>query len=384
MTQSPLGLPTKENINERKKLLVDVFTKFQQKEVLEDGYAFSYPKTEAWITKLEKFTLACKTAFPAFKAVINQRMLSNSVWLSLRGPQGSKEFIEWVLNRLAKGGFQSSSITQKLNKGFRRLTSPFRVMPDFFIIGGMRCGTTALYSYLLQHPSIAPAAKKEISFFDMHFKKGEFWYRSQFSTLLAKQYAKRIQKRDFITGDATPTYIFNPHVPKRIFQKIPQAKLIVLLRNPVNRAYSLYQLQMLYKVETLSFEEAIEKEAERLDSEWDRILEDENYVSTLPQYYGYISTGIYVDQLKNWMDVFPKEQFLILTTDRFGQDAQEIFSRVTTFLDMPYWELRTYKRHYTWPYPPMKPATRKRLMAYFKPHNQRLYELLGRDLGWDE
>ncbi len=121
-----------------------------------------------------------------------------------------------------------------LRKAFRASTHSLRLMPDFIIIGAMRGGTTSLYSYLTEHPSIGSAYMKEIHFFDVFFNKGLYWYRSQFPSSVQKYYAEHVQKRSFITGEASPYYLFHPHAPKRIAKTLPQVKLIVLLRNPVN------------------------------------------------------------------------------------------------------------------------------------------------------
>ena len=114
-----------------------------------------------------------------------------------------------------------------------------RLMPDFIIIGAARCGTTNLYRNLTQHPYIVPAFRKEVHFFDhtSNFKNGVAWYRAHFPLLLYKHY-KQVRKQDIVTGEASPYYIFHPHAPKRAFEIVPQVKLIVMLRNPVDRAYS--------------------------------------------------------------------------------------------------------------------------------------------------
>src|SRR5262245_18320944 len=106
--------------------------------------------------------------------------------------------------------------------------------PHFIIIGAQRCGTTSLYNYLIRQLGVIPAAMKEVHFFDLNYQKGNEWYFSQFPEL----------GRDQITGEASPYYIFHPRVPQRIKNLLPSIKLIVLLRNPTNRAFSHYQLQV--------------------------------------------------------------------------------------------------------------------------------------------
>src|SRR5579863_9235330 len=140
-------------------------------------------------------------------------------------------------------------------KVFRASTSPLRMAPDFMIIGALRGGTTSLYSYMTAHPGIGPAYMKEVHFFDVHYKKGFPWYQAQFPSLPQKYYRERVQKQRFITGEASPYYLFHPHAPKRIAKILPQVKLVVLLRNPVTRAYSHYSHEVAGGHESLSFEE---------------------------------------------------------------------------------------------------------------------------------
>src|SRR5947209_20310719 len=164
-------------------------------------------------------------------------------------------------------------------KALRAGTHPLRMMPDFIIIGTMRGGTTSLYSYLTTHPHIGSAYMKEVHFFDVYYSKGIGWYRSQFPSSIQKYYAEYVQKQQFITGEASPYYLFHPHAPKRITKFLPQVELIVLLRNPVSRAYSHYSHEVAGGHEKLSFEEAIECEQERIGKEAERLARNEHDVS---------------------------------------------------------------------------------------------------------
>jgi hypothetical protein len=101
-------------------------------------------------------------------------------------------------------------------------------MPDFLIIGTMKGGTTSLYHYLLTHPQIAAATRKEVHFFDKNFHRGIAWYRTQFPSLIQCDMAETRQGQRVITGEATPNYLFHPHAPARAALVVPKAKLIVL------------------------------------------------------------------------------------------------------------------------------------------------------------
>jgi len=281
-----------------------------------------------------------------------------------------------------------TSVKRAIWRGLRlqkALTGHIRLMPDFIIIGAQRCGTTTLYNHLKRHPCCVPADEKEIHFFDINFKKGTTWYRTHFPSFLHKCYIEYMYKQSFITGEASPYYFFHPHAPRRIFETVPSVKLILLLRNPVDRAYSHYHHLVRGGTETLSsFEEAIEKEEQRLYGEVEKMLADENYSSFNHRYYSYLARGIYIDQLKVWMDYCTRGQILVLKSEDFYNDTPTVFKRVLEFLNLPSQELEEYKIYNSANNPKMETATRKRLIDYFEPHNQRLYEYLGIDFDWDK
>lgn len=266
----------------------------------------------------------------------------------------------------------------------RRISAPIRLLPDFIIIGAQRSGTTSLYRYLCTHPAIGRAAKKEVHFFDFSFKKGINWYRRHFPIWLYKYYRQQIRQQELLTGEASPYYIFYPLAPHRISQLLPRVKLIVLLRNPVDRAYSHYWHEVRRGNETLSFEEAIEREPERLWGERERLIfHDGAYYSAAHQQFSYLARGIYVDQLTVWLRLFPKEQFLILRSEEFYADPATTLNRIFAFLKLRSWNGTDDTIYQHGDYPSMAVATRTQLANYFRPHNERLYEFLGQDFAWE-
>lgn len=259
----------------------------------------------------------------------------------------------------------------------RLLTSSIRVLPDFLIPGTQKGGTTSLYAYLSAHPAVAPALAKEIHFFDYNFGRGEAWYRAHFPT-----YWERVRGRFRLTGEASPYYLFYPHAAWRAAQCVPHAKLIVLLRNPVERAYSHYQHQVRLGLETLAFAQAIDQEAARLIGEYEELLNDDEYYSFNYQNYSYCARGMYADQLTRWFRYFPREQFLILRSEDFYANQSAQFARVLDFLHAPRWEPTFFRVENDGEYAPMPPELRARLVEFFAPHNARLYELLNVDFEW--
>ncbi|HYT35127.1 MAG TPA: sulfotransferase domain-containing protein [Ktedonobacteraceae bacterium] len=282
---------------------------------------------------------------------------------------------------------------------YRLSTNQLRLLPDFIIIGTQRGGTTSLYYYLTEHPGIARALMKEVHFFDDHYSEGLSWYRAQFPSSLHKYYTEQVRKEHFITGESSPYYLFYPHAPGRISQVVPGAKLIVLLRNPIDRAYSHHWLVTLEGKETLAFAQAIEQETERLAGEHKKIVADERYASFNHRHFSYLARGIYVDQLQHWMQYYPRAQFLILKSEDFYKDTANILHQTLDFLGVetvqqpggnnPQREFKHYREPHKTGYtnetkpPSMDPGVRAYLQDYFKPHNSRLYEFLGQDFGWD-
>ncbi len=269
------------------------------------------------------------------------------------------------------------------NNIFRVITRSTRALPDFIIIGAGQCGTTSLFHYLSQHPNIYPSSKKEINFFDDNFEKGISWYKLHFPTFFQKFYCKDICKKNFITGEATPHYLFNPLVPKRVKQTVPKIKLILILRNPVYRAYSHYSKDVAIGRQTLSFPEIIHQK-EKLLKNQKIINKNQNSTSFNIMDSLYFSRGIYVDQLKNWMEVFPKEQFLILKTEDMQINLTKTLTKVIEFLNIPNFQLKDVQRMNEGKYKKMDIISRKFLIEFYRPHNQRLYKYLGYDFGWDQ
>jgi hypothetical protein len=280
---------------------------------------------------------------------------------------------------------------------YRIATSPVRLMPDFIIIGGQRCGTTSLYNYLMEYPGIVPASMKEVHYFDYHFDRPGFWYRAQFPFTFNKAYIEKVRKLSFVTGEASPYYLFHPQSPRRVAKMLPAVKLIALLRNPIDRAYSQHWLEFKLGYDTLSFEEAIDQEEKRLAGERERMLHDERYESYSYRHYSYLCRGIYMDQLQHWLQFFPREQLLILKSEDLYSNPATVVRQTLEFLGVPVneqfikqKEFKNYREPTKEGYksnekpPKMKAETRARLIDYFRPHNARLYEFLGRDLGWEK
>ena len=270
-------------------------------------------------------------------------------------------------------------------KAIRANNNPIRMMPDFIIIGTQKGGTTSLYRYLIEHPCIAPIYIKEPHFFDIYFYKGLHWYRAHFPTSCRKILCQARPEARSDYRRSKSNYLFHPQAARRVAKTLPRARLIVLLRNPIDRAYSQYQHQTRQEgVQPLTFEEALECEEKRLAGEEEKMLKDEKYFSFNHRHYSYLARSKYIEQLPAWMNIFPREQFLILSSEDLYADPKAIVKQTLEFLDLPTRGLsKEYKAFNDAKYAKMAPETRARLSSTSN-HIMRACTSTWSRFGWDK
>lgn len=264
-------------------------------------------------------------------------------------------------------------------------TAKLRSLPDFLIIGAQRCGTTSLYRYLTRHPEVVPAVlNKGIHYFDTDPGKSVTWYRSHFPSEPFKALVARRRGVDHVvTGEASPYYVFHPVAPQRIADVLPDARSILILRDPIERAHSHYTHEFVRGFETLSFEDALECEAERLDGEEARMLADPDYYSFSHQHHSYAARGMYAEQVERWSRYFPKEQLMIVDANDLFGDPDSTFRAVLRFLGLRDMSLDGYEKMNAHSYSSMSAKARGFLEERFEQPNRALNALLERDLGWN-
>ena len=246
-----------------------------------------------------------------------------------------------------------------------------RSLPQAMIIGAMKCGTSSLHNYLTQHPGVIAPLRKEVHYFDVRFDEGERWYRANFGRV----------GQPGLNLDSSPYYLLHPLAPQRAHALVPQAKLIVLLRDPVRRAYSHYWHERDKKRETLSFEEAIAAEPARLGDDEQRLARGEIRQSRAHQHFSYLARGRYAEQLERWWRHYPRERLLVLRFEHLARDPLAVLDRTLEFLGLPSIENVRLEARNARKYPPMNPATEERLRDYFAPHEARLQALLAEPAG---
>jgi len=256
----------------------------------------------------------------------------------------------------------------------RRFDVSRRMLPTLIILGAQRGGTTSLFHYVTQHPQVQRAVTKEIHYFDLNFSKGLSWYRAHFPRV----------SHGLMTLDVSPYYIFHPEVPRRLKAVLPEAKFVVLLRNPVERSHSHYWHMVKRGYERLSFSAALAEEDNRLRGETERLQANARYVSFTHRNYSYLSRGFYAEQIERWFESFSPEQFLFIKSETFFADPAAETGRVFHFLNLDGHVCihdRIFNKNH---YGAMDPSTHHALTKYYRPFNRRLAELLGQDITWDE
>jgi len=263
-------------------------------------------------------------------------------------------------------------------------THQARMLPSFLIVGAQRCGTTSMFHVLSQHPAVfSPLLnKKELHFFDHKYDRGLRWYQSHFPIRARARIAARGAGIAPVAFEGSPYYMFHPLAPERIERDLPGVRLLVLVRDPVERAYSQHAHQVGLGLETESFEQALELEDARIEGEADRILADPSYFGRNHWLYAYRTRGHYADQLEHLERVFGRDRILVIDSGDFFADPGPTYDQVLEFLGLPDRGRPTFVPQNARPRSPMPEALRAKLEAHYRPHDERLAAWLGREPSW--
>lgn len=264
-----------------------------------------------------------------------------------------------------------------------RLSSSQRMKPNFLIIGAQKAGTSSLFKYLMRHGHFLRPLLKDVYFFDRNYRKGMEWYLSFYPSVAAQKQREGQLGGPVVSSEGATHYILNPWVPERVRQTFPDIKIIVLLRNPVQRAISHYFHNRRMGSESLtSALEAFQKEQERIEAEEKRLFSDPDYSSHDYDSYTYLTRGRYAEQLERWFEHFPREQFLILCSEQFYKDTDRHFRAVCKFIGIPEKSLDIYRAEGKGTNRQEQPDAMEMARDYFRPHNEKLFELLGERYDW--
>ncbi len=274
-----------------------------------------------------------------------------------------------------------------------RAVGPLHELPNLYIIGFPKCGTTSLHAYLAQHPDVHAGSQKEIRYFSHEERRarGINWYRSNFPLSAQRALHERRRgadgrRRRLAIVDASVRYVNHPHAMRRIAAVTPGARFIAMVRDPIERAYSHYRANRLVAPEVpedLTFAGAIEAEGGRIAGEYERMERDGGYYSRRYFGYGYAANGRYARWLGPWLERFPG-RVMVIESGELRADAQGTMDRVAGFAGLARCALRDTRERNVGGGggEGIDGATRARLSAYYRRPNAELYALLGRDLGW--
>lgn len=259
-----------------------------------------------------------------------------------------------------------------------------RMMPSFLIAGAERCGTTSMFDVLRQHPAVFSSTlpRKEVHYFDHMYRHGAAWYQCHFPLIPRARLAVRGAGNP-VAFEGTPNYMFHPLAPARIHRQLPDVRLLVMVRDPVERAYSAHAHQVGFGYETEPFERAVfELEDERLRGEEERIIADPSYYSFNHSHYTYRARGYYADQLERLEHLFGRDRIHVVDVGDFCASPEPVYEQILDFLHLPHRGLPVFRRQNVRPRSPMPASLRTTLEEHFRPHDERLAAWLGREPSW--
>ena len=280
----------------------------------------------------------------------------------------------WVPRDLQRRGFAAL-------RSYGRATARLRPLPDFLIIGAKRGGTTTLFRALERHPDVASmwprfAKIKSPHYFDLRYEHGPAWYRGHFPVV--------IPGRRKVVGEADPYCLVHPLAPARVAETAPDVRLIALLRDPVDRAVSHHWDRTRAGIETLSLDDAIAAEPERLAGVHEAMLRGDVAASEAYEHFSYITRGLYAGQLRAWLAHFPGSRLLVLRSEDLFRHPQPVLDRVLDYLELAPFRPEAFGKHHARAdRPPLGAAIRERLAPRFDAANAELAELLDAPLWWD-
>lgn len=259
-------------------------------------------------------------------------------------------------------------------------TTRVRALPDFLLVGAQRCGTTSLFRALEQQDQIMrPTFNKGINYFDLNYSRGERWYRAHFP--MRRQPKKGTQQRR-VAFEASGYYMFHPLAPERIAQDLPSVKIVAMLRDPVERAYSAWKHESARGYDDLSFEDAITRESERTFGERGRMIADPRYQSFAYRHHSYTARGRYTSQLRQFYDRFPSSNIHVVYSENFFTEPSREFGLLADFLGLHLTSETQFDKHNARPSGPMPGGTREMLSEIYADEANELELLVGRRPPW--
>jgi hypothetical protein len=265
---------------------------------------------------------------------------------------------------------------------FGTATERLRLRPGFIMIGAQRGGTTTLFRMLTAHPQVLSAThRKGVNYFDLNYGRGMRWYRGHFPVAQLARIRAAGQEEP-VAFEASGYYMYHPFALERMARDLPDVRLVAILRDPVERAFSAYKHEYARGFEQETFEKALELEDSRLAGEIERMRDDVCYESFQHRHHSYRHRGHYAEQLERAFACFPHSQVHVMDSESYFEQPSKEYGRLLEFLGLRPFEPAEFIRLNTRPGDPMPSRTRQLLEEYYVPHNERLTKLLGRQPRW--
>ena len=263
-------------------------------------------------------------------------------------------------------------------------TAGMRQLPSFIMVGAQRAGTTSLYRALMAHPLIHSANfHKGVNYFDVNYDRPFSWYQGHFPTTAYLKSRRTQVPGHPVTFEASGYYMFHPCAPERLARHLPDVRVLAMLRDPVERAWSAYKHELARGFETeSSFENALALEDDRLAGQIERMSADPGYQSFSHRHHAYLRRGQYAEQLRAINKFLPTDQIHVIESEAFFTRPEETFAGVLDFLGLPQVMPDRFDRWNGRPSAPMADETRARFQHPFPSHDRALAEFLGREAAW--
>ncbi len=262
-------------------------------------------------------------------------------------------------------------------------TATRRQLPGFIMVGAQRAGTTSLFRALMTHPQIYSAdLHKGVNYFDVNYDQDFSWYQGHFPT--ASSLRKRTPQAfgPPMTFEASGYYMFHPCAARRLAHHLPDVKILAMLRDPVERAFSAHKHEFARGYETETFDRALDLEDDRLAGQAEQMLADPAYQSFSHRHHAYVRRSQYAEQLEAMHRFVAPERVHVIESEAFFSTPEATYGKVLDFLELPHELPQTFDRWNPRPSSPLMDSTRDRLRTHFKTHDQALAELLGREPAW--
>lgn len=268
------------------------------------------------------------------------------------------------------------SMVNRLILAWGMTTARWRMSPSFLVIGAQRAGTTSLFTALSGHPDIVrPTVWKGIGYFDVNYSRGMRWYRGHFPLTFGR--------RDKLAFESSGYYSFHPLASDRIARDLPGVKVVMVVRNPVDRAHSAHRHEHARGFENLEFPEALKAEPDRLMGEVDRIIaEQPDYESHAHRHHAYLGRGLYAEQIERFVGVLGSDRVYVVDADRLFADPAGELSALFAWLGAVPWTPASFDQLNARPRSDLDSDVRARLLDYFAESDRRLERLMGRLPSW--